>query len=255
MQTPRLFIGILGLGLILIAPAFAQTGKFAVGLDYGTTMLQRAQPVFFSPFLYSSLFPGDAIIPQNIRAHVDLNVSSSFALRLSAGYGMTKHQNSFSGTAGSARLRSEATVKASGFPLEGAMIFQLPLDGTRRFGVHFGVGGGFYSYKFKAEGFEEISGSSIASENRRNNFTIPAVKLSGPAQFFLLGFDLRLSSKIRTTLELSKLGWSGMKEKQEDHYMYPISGNVSESQQDHYNADSGFNDIGLSFGMSLNLGK
>jgi hypothetical protein len=262
MKNQRLFSGLLGLWLVGLAPAFAQTGKFTIGLDYGAAMIQRAQPFFFSPFSSSPLLPSDAVIPKNVRGHVDFNVSSSFALRLSVGYGMARHKSSFTGKsepAGSAQLHSEATVTASGVPLEGVMLFQLPLNDTQRFAVHFGVGGGFYSYKLKTEGFDEITGSSVPSENRRINFSIPEVKLSGPAQFFLLGFDLRLNAKLRATFELSKLGFSGLKAKQEatNELNFPGGPNlvITEKQQDNYNAGSGFNDIGLSFGMSLSLGK
>jgi hypothetical protein len=59
--------------------------------------------------------------------------------------------------------------------------------------------------------------------------------------------------------EISKMGLSGLKIKQNDEYIdnlryfTPIL--IKETQEDDYNANSGFNDIGLTLGISFDLGK
>lgn len=256
MKTQSILVGMIGLLSISIMPVFAQSSRLAVGVDYGMSMIQ-ASPSSLSRFI---LFPSGVMTPNNLRGHIDFNASSSFVLRFSMGYGATKENTEYTGTLqsngvdGSEQLHRKTNVKVSGFPVEGAMLFQLPLDNEQRVGVHFGLGGGYYSYTFKGEFISETKGSSIPSENYSTRFEFPEMTISGPAQFFLLGFDLRLNSRLRGTLELSKLGLSGLKQKQEEKY----ESNSYESKtqrNDKYNAANGLNDVAFSFGVSLQLGK
>jgi hypothetical protein len=202
------------------------------------------------------------LIPKNLRGRLELSLSPSFLLRFSAGYGLAKNKatsTASSQTAGNLTLtRTEAKSKVSGFPVEATMIWQIPLDQEERFGVHFGLGGGFYSYKFKAEGFYELTGSPFPSNNRRDNLKNPDLKISGLAQFFVAGVSLRLNSAARATFEISKMGFSDLKAKQNgerSNFTGPSFERFKGTSEEDYNAGSGFNDVAFALGLSMNLGK
>lgn len=192
-----------------------------------------------------------------------MNLSSSMALRFSAGYGFTREENRFTGSfssdsAFSNNYSAGVRFTTAGMPIEGAIIFQLPVDGARRLGFHFGIGGGFYWYTTKIEAFQQREGN-FDPPFQRDNVQAPEAKLTGPAQFFLLGFDFRINSKLCGHLEMSKLGFSWLKEKKEDQYELPIIIDdpffYEDKYEENHNAGSGLRDVALSLGISMNLKK
>ena len=255
MRFQRIQVHTISWVMALAITASAQSGKMAVGVDYGSSFIQHGS---LSTVLVGDIEVGDfvvfrsgTLIPQNVRGRFELGLGSNLGLRFSAGYGSTKKSSEVSG----ANYQSKAKFTASGFPVEGAMIFSLPLDNAKRFTTHFGLGGGYYSYKFKSEGFNEPTGPP----NSRQDLSGEEITISGPAQFFVAGFSLGINSKMRATFELSKLGLSWLKETQNNTYSINFASsdpiNYTEISEDDYHAGSGFDDVALSFGISMNLGK
>jgi hypothetical protein len=244
--------------LALSMPALAQNSKIAVGLDYGTSLIQQGTLLLFDQDAgVITIASSQELIPKNLRGRVEIGLGSVFLLRLSMGYGYTRDKLEYTeATTNASRYRLEAKFTAAGFPAETALLLQWPLDNGRNFTAHFGLGGGFYSYKFKIAGFEE---QTAAVPNARDEFDKMEMKISGLAQFFVAGFDLRLNSRFKATLEISKLGLSLLKEKQETAgTTTPDFGNAityKQTSEKDYAAAGGINDLAFSLGLSLNLGK
>ena len=239
--------------MALALTASAQSGKMAIGLDYGSSFIQQGSLwVVHTGSIGAGdieILPSGTLIPQNVRGRLELGLGSNWGLRVSAGYGYTKQKSEING----ANYGWGAKFTASGFPVEGAMLCFVPLSKERRFGAHFGLGGGYYSYRFESEGFN----ASSSSPNPLQNFSEEKMTISGPAQFFIAGFSIGITAKMRATFELSKLGLSWLKEKRNYEYTFnPTSNNpitYTEMHEDDYHAGSGFDDVALSFGLSMNL--
>lgn len=265
MSTKRFFVNLPGWFLFLSALAFAQPGKVTIGVDVGTSIIQR-QPLFlvepvsygFDVYVYS-----DEMVPKNLRGRIELELGRGLALRFSAGYGFTGEKLQYfsqpaGATGGSGQFRQEEKFTARGFPLEAALLLKYPFQ---KFGVHFGVVGGFYSYKFKSEGFSESTGNADPGQNYRRGLTGEELKISGFAQSFLMGVSLQISAKLEAAFEISKLGYSRLQEKQNDQRVIssifdPLPAVMARgtSRRD-YNAGSGLEDIALSLGINLKMGN
>ena len=253
MKTKSSVVSAFGLLLVLSAPSFSQTGKVAVGVDFGTSIIQ-IEPIFLVDDNFLQYDVSDFMIPQNIRGRVELGLSRELSLRLAAGYGFMKDESKFTRTfqfnnpAGSGRLYREVKFSVTGVPVEATLLWQVPLDDRQMLTIQFGLGGGFYSYKLKAERLVEATNSSDPSGNTRSEFHAPEVKLSGPAQFFMAGLGVRISSRARATFEISKLGFSMLKQQRDGD-----SDGFIEKQD--YNSGAGLSDVALSLGINMNLSK
>ena len=255
MKTKSFAVSGVGLWLVLSTPSFSQTSKLALGVDFGTSVIQ-IEPVFLPDF---SSGPGESInsdfvIPKNIRGRIELGLGRDFILRFAAGYGFMQdvakltRSSQANGSNGSPRIYREAKFSVAGVPAEATMFWRVPLDDQGLLAIQFGLGGGFYSYKIKSKQFLEITGSSNPGDNGRLEFQAPEMKLSGPAQFFVAGFAIRLSSRASATFEISKLGFSMLKLRRQDD----AEGFVE--KQD-YNSGAGLSDVALALGINLNLSK
>lgn len=265
MKTKLFLMLFLSLIFISSKPLLCQTNKLSIGIDYGSGIIQGG-----SIFLYDydgNVFDiSNPIIPKNIRCRIEILLSRYFIARFSVGYGMTKQGMDYSMnrpsdySTGPSKYESEAKYSASGFPIEGTIIFSVPVDKKEICSFYFGLGIGYYNYTFKAEGFYEQSGSDFSSYNYRENYVTPDVKLSGFGQFFMTGMNIQFISRLGAFIEVSKLGLSLLKEKSdiffitvEDHEITHTE--IIGEQKIDYKAKNGFKDVGLSIGIRLNLGK
>lgn len=257
MKTKRLFVGAMGLLLGFAAATCAQTSKLAIGLDYGASIIQKGSLSIGDPVSSNNVVYSDFMVPRHVRAHLEYGPASRLVVRLAAGYGFMRDQANFTrnvaGNGISGRLHRETKFSVAGFPVEASLIWRLPLDNGKRFSVHGGLGGGFYSYKFKVKQFYEIIDSSNPAANERGEFEAPDLKLSGFAQFFLAGFALTLNKKLHATFEISKMGLSLLKWNSEHEQSAGEVAKVT-SKRD-YNAGRGFDDVAMTIGLGLKLGK
>ena len=239
MRSKNFVFGVVGLVLIFSIQSFAQSSNLSLGVDYGSGIVQAGDfGVYF--------------VPKHIRGNLEIAVGTHTLLRGSVGYGMTKHETKSDVSYQGNRFTEEFKIDVKGLPIEGAFIFHVPIDNQNRFEVRFGLAGGYYSYTIKQEGFrEEVFNNQVF----RDELDEPDIKISGIAQSFLAGLSIGISPKIRAILEVSKMGFSMIKVKQdieiEDN---GTKINVGESEEN-FNAATGLNDLGVTVGIYFNLGS
>lgn len=268
--------------LLLRSPSHAQTSKLAVGIDFGTCLIQRGSLEFLENG-GTTLISSGLLIPKNIRGNLEFNLSSNIRLRFSGGYGYTKEKLSTNaqlfGDYGSAiiypsQINRDVKFSAAGFPLECSAIFRLPFDDAGKFAVYFGVGGGYYFYKYNGTGFQEQNTRPDSLEHSnspvyvRGDLQSSELKIAGFAQFFLLGLDFRLTSRIKVNIEIGKIGLSGLSMKKSYEYAPLRSGydyyyrgssmlyqppTIKETRELDYNAGGGLSEVALLVGVSLDL--
>ena len=229
---------------------FSQEKRTTIGFDYGASFIQQN---FYDE--NGEVFL--ALAPKNIRGVVTVPISQVTYLRLSAGFGMTSIKNEREASDDGFSSRFESEIKVSGLPLEGGLMFQVPVNNAGNILLRLGVMGGFYNYTIKQEGFSEFTSGN---NTNREDFEDTDIKLSGIAQSFLFGLSVCLSESIQANLEFSKLGLSLLKIKEDvevtefnDQGVETGKRKIGESKQD-FNAASGLNDLGISLGISVNLG-
>lgn len=234
--------------LILMAGfcmVYAQNDSPAIGVDFGSGIVQA------TPFQTISLSEGEstgALVPKNVRGRFELPMNENVVLRFAGGYGSTTEKYEAEAADGGASFTEELEIKVSGFPIDGAILFQAPIGANGAVNIRGGIGIGFYSYNVTAEySSQQTAGGQTFTET----FELPDTKISGLAQSFILGFTINISSSISGVLELSKMGFSMIKVTQD---IENDEGNaIGEWKVDH-NAANGLDDLGVLMGINFHLG-
>jgi len=236
----------LGLSFLLMAPCFSQNSKLALGLDYGSGVIQPANlyPIYTSGLL--TAFESQAV-PKQLRGRLELTLNPLLLVRLSAGYGSTTEKQKSNSTSSIGAIINELEIKGktTGIPVESMIFLQTPIDKKEVFSVRLGLALGYYSYKTKITGFID---DAVTGE--RYDIDVPDIKISGFAQSFMIGASIQLSRKVSTFFEFSKLGFSFLKLKQD--LLNENDEKVGEREED-YNAAPGLDDLGMAIGVSLGL--
>ena len=209
------------------------------------------------------LTTSDNLIPKNFKASFSYYFIPNLAIRFSSGYGYAQQKNQNNIDYSKIYLKDivakdEATFSVTGFPAEVTMLFQTPIDVRANSFLHFGIGFGYYIYNYKAEGTVAELNTETNTKKWEENYSNPEINLAGGAQFFVLGFDIKLGSQVGATLEFSKVGWSRLKLTRDITSQQIEAGEVDYeykyglSQQD-YTVKNGFNDMAVSLGLFWQL--
>lgn len=235
----------MGLNFLLMSACFSQNSKLALGLDYGSGVIQPSNTYpFFAPGILTTL--ESQTVPKHLRGRLEFTLNPVILLKLSAGYGSTTEMQkwgylyAFTNT-----IQIDVETKTTGIPVEGAILFQTPIDKKEILNVRMGLVLGYYSYKTKITGFVD---DGVTGERR--DIDEPDITISGFAQSFMFGAGIQLSRKVSAFFEFSKLGFSFLKLKQ--NFLDENNQKTGEREED-YNAAQGLDDLGMAIGVSLGL--
>lgn len=235
-----------------------ELSKKILGINLGTGLFQHVTQDLLN-FNQQIVTTSDNLIPINFKASFSYYFIPNLAIRFSSGYGYARQKNQDKIDYSKIHLKNivaknESKFSVAGFPAEITMLFQIPIDVRANALLHFGVGLGYYIYNYKAEGASKEIYTETNRQIRDEKYVNPELNLSGSAQFFVLGFDIRLGAKAGATLEISKIGWSMMKLTRDIVSQEIDDGEVEYEEkygywQQDYTAKNGFNDIAVSLGL------
>jgi len=240
-----------------------ELSKKTFGLNLGTGLFQQVSVNLFD-FNENVIATSEQLIPLNLKASFSYYFTPKLAIRFSSGYGFSQQRrknnidfnkiNSLN-----LKLKDESVFSITGFPAEVALVFKTQIDARANVFFHFGVGLGYYAYNYEAEGSYQEYESKTNYQQLERNYDSPEMTLSGSAQFFMLGFDMRMSQHIGATFEVSKLGWSAMtltrdavRQVLDDRGEIAYQIKYGYYQED-YTVKNGFDDIAISIGIFWSL--
>jgi len=236
--------------------------KKTFGFQVGTAHFQNVRLNLFN-FDQELLTSSDDLVPVDLKVNFAYYFTPSVAVKFASGYGFSEQKNVNEIDYGkidmqNLKLTDSATFSATGFPTEIALIFKTPFDARANLFFHFGVGFGYYVYNYQAEGkFRQLM-SKTAEKIIEEEYVNPQVSLSGGAQFFIMGLEMNINSRVSASLEVSKIGWSLMTLTQDILKQDIEAGEITNekkygfSRQD-YSVKNGFEDIAVSLGLNWNL--
>ncbi len=239
----------------------AESNK-SIGVIFGTGFFQQTR-LELTNFKQEIIATSDYLVPTNFKADFSYYLTPHFALRFSSGYAFARQVNKYFVDysrldSAEVKFSDKARFTMSGFPVETAMIFQMPVDADNTLFFHVGLGMGYYAYNYRTSGITKEASSVTDRVNWQEEYLVPDVTLSGWAQFILFGIHLHVSKNVGASFELSKVGLSYVKIKQ-DIARLDIYGREIQNQfiygvrQQDYNAQTGFDDVALSLGIYWRL--
>jgi len=239
-----------------------ELSKKTLGLNIGTGFFQHINMNLVN-FNEQIVATSDNLIPINIKANFNYYFTPSIAIRFSSGFGFSqqKIQNEIDYNkidSIDVKFKDESNFSVTGFPAEFVLFFQTPVDVRANLLFHFGVGIGYYAYNYRAEGFFEEIQYETNSQTKEKNYITPEITLSGIAQFFTLGFDIKVSEQLNATIEVSKVGWNLVKLTRDAIRQVVEDDEITYEEkygyyQDDYTIKNGLDDLALSIGISWNL--
>ncbi|MDZ7332222.1 MAG: hypothetical protein ONB31_09620 [candidate division KSB1 bacterium] len=232
------------------------------GFQIGSGLFQKVT-LSLTNFDQQVIASSPDLLPLDIKANFYYFFTPNLAIRFTSGYGfnqeITKDQIDYSKVhLNQKHYESETQFSVAGFPNEITLIFQTPIDVRANSFLHFGFGLGYYVYNYQAKGMIQELDAKTMVLLRQEKYRSPELTLSGAAQFFVFGFEIKVTSRMAAMLELSKLGWSEMKLTQ-DHLSQQVENGkiIFESQygfwQKNYRTKNGFDDIAMSLGVLWQL--
>ena len=269
---------------ILMFPVLLSAQNMFFGLNLGNSMFNwyRTETVgdyyydYYGYEYYEIVGYQHIYIPKNISGSFYYGLPKGFVFKGTAGYGLTKYggefdqpRKTFTDHEGDVqeilKYHMEGNTKVSGFFVEAAFHYPMALGSDQRFCIYPGIGFGYYSYGFSGDWNgeeEEYEDNTIVTYTSTGNFS--KAKLSGFAQFYVLGFEFKTSEKISLILEFAKLGMSMVTEKVDDDYVIRETSDHTSSEvfrektgtyKQDYNAMGGFQDVSVTLGAKVALGK
>ena len=239
-----------------------EPNKMTLGIDLGAGFFQHVKMNLMN-FKQEVVATSDNIIPTNIRANFSYYLTPTVAVRFSSGYGFSVQKDKGNIDYGkidsmNAKLADESIFSMAGFPLETALIFQKPIDTQENILFHIGIGVGYYSYNYKAEGKFKESNSELNKIRWKEEYRTPETTLSGWAQFFVLGLNINLNQNMAASFEVSKIGLSSMRLVtdiiKQEVYDREITNELMYGYRQHdYKTKGGFEDIAISLGIYWKL--
>jgi len=242
--------------------AKVELSKKVFGINLGTAFFQHVNLELVN-FDQKVLATSDHLIPMNIKAYFSYYFTPKLAIRFSSGYGFFQQedQNRIDNSkiyAGDTIAKQTARFSVTGFPAEVTLLFQTPIDVRANSFLHFGVGIGYYIYNYKAEGNATQLNSETSQKIWEQDYANPEINLAGGAQFFVLGFDIKLGAGVGASLEFSKVGWSLMRLNRDALNQQVEAGKV-EFQYEYgywqrdYPVKNGFDDMAVTLGVFWQL--
>lgn len=232
--------------------------KNYLGFQFGSGFFQDIQ-LQLTDLDRQLVATSDPLVPSQLKANYTYFFTRNIGLRFSSGYIFARQLNRENvnfGRIDSLDLRYEdkARFKLSGFPVELAFVFQVPIDTRENFFFNVGIGAGYYTYNYESNGsikeFRVSNGKVLKDEK----YDIPYTTLTGWAQFISVGTTLRISRNMGASFELSKVGFSNLYfekdvvkrqiyEREIEHQF------IYGSEKDDYTTKKGFDDISMVVGI------
>lgn len=232
------------------------------GFQLGSGLFQKVN-VHLSDFDQQVIATSDDLLPLDLKASFYYFFTPNLAVRFASGYGFseqkaTNHLDYSKIHLDEKIYQSETLFSVAGFPAEVTVLFQTPIDVRANSFLNFGIGLGYYVYNYQAKGTIRQLNAKTNIPMEQEKYRSPELTLSGPAQFFVMGLETKVTSRMAAILELSKIGWSNMKLTQDYVSQSVESGSITfEYQygfwQRHYGTKSGFDDIAMSLGVLWQL--
>lgn len=232
------------------------------GFQLGTARFQsvRMSLVDFDQELLTS---SDDLVPIDMKVNFSYYFIPAIAIRFSSGYGFTKQTHTQELDYGkidiqNLKTQDSATFSAEGFPAEIALIFKTPFDARAKLFFHVGIGVGYYVYDFQAEGKYLARNSKTLEKIKSEEYFSPQMTLSGGAQFFILGLEMSIDSRVSASLDVTKIGWSWMNLNQDilkqdnDGSQITYESKYGSSRQN-YSVKNGFEDLSIALGLNWSL--
>ena len=239
-----------------------QMSRKTFGINIGTGFFQNVNLNLLN-FNQEVITTSKNLIPINFKAHFSYYFTPNWAIRFSSGYGFSRQKNNNEINYSKIHttdtiVKNESIFTVTGFPAEVALIFQTPVDARATMFLHFGIGVGYYAYNYQAEGTYQEFDSKTNAKMLEENYTNPAITLSGGAQFFILGFNINITPLVGATLEVSKVGWGMMKLTHDVIQQEVDSGKVSQEtkygfERQDYAINNGLDDLAVSLGLFWQL--
>ena len=159
--------------------------------------------------------------------------------------------------------QQEIKAKVQGWAAEFTLLYAIAIDNEGRFLVYPGVGLGYYRFGYSGE-WSVANEVYDAGGNKHYTAegTFSKATLAGLGQFFLLGFEVKMTGRLSLFLDFSKLGYSFIRETMDmDYTVYEDNagdGNYRESvretygeEKNDYNAKEGLTDVSVQFGVRI----
>jgi len=277
-----IFRGLIILVLLVGVAGIAAGQNIQLGVNLGTSIIPwtyTADDNFTAAF-FNDCSLSDTYIPKTFGGSIYLTYPG-FMLRVALNHGQTRSNidshipnNGFSYTAQNGletnvqieNLNYEMKTRVIGFSASTALLFPFSMGRNRILSIYPGVGGGYYKYQFSGEWNvkdEEIDHNGISTVYTAKG-DYEKASISGVAQFFLIGIDVKAGSRLHFFFETSKMGLSMLRQVRElEYHVYEpdITGTkytktfqkkIGEIKSD-FNAKSGLSDIGFLFGVKMSI--
>ncbi len=232
------------------------------GFQIGSGLFQKVN-LNLTNFDQQVVATSEHLLPLDLKASFYYFFTPNLAIRFASGYGFSQQKAKdyldFSKIhVGQKIYQSQSLFSVAGFPAEAVLLFQTPIDVRANSFLHFGIGLGYYVYNYQARGtIAELNAKTMVMLQEKK-YRSPELTLSGAAQFFVLGFEIKVTSRMAAILELSKLGWSSMNLTQDHVHQQVESGKITFEYQygfwkQNYGTRNGFEDIAMSLGVLWQL--
>jgi len=256
--------------LLMFIPSLAQEqtekkielSRKNFGFQFGSSLFQGVT-FHLIDFDQQVVATSTDLLPLDIKASFYYAFTPHLAIRFASGYGfnqqITKDHLDYSKVHLKQNIyQSETQFSVAGFPNEITALFQAPIDVRATSFLHFGIGVGYYVYNYQARGTIQELDAKTRALLQQEKYRSPELTLSGAAQFFVLGFEIKVGSRMAAMLELSKLGWSNMNLTQDHLSQHVANGTITfESQygfwRQNYGTKNGLDDIAMSLGLLWQL--
>lgn len=266
----------------VITYRFAACQNLQLGLNLGTSMIHwnyTADDKFSAPF-FDDFSHSDSYIPKKIGGSFSM-IFRDFTLRLSLSYGQAQSNidNHTPNTTFSYTTQSgvEKTIQIEdlnygikthviGFSASTAFLFPFSMGRRRILSIYPGIGLGYYNYQFSGDWNvtnEEIDHNNISTiYSAKGDYE--KASISGVAQCFIFGIDVKTSSRLHFFLEICKMGLGMLKQIRDldyidfepndtgTEYKKTIQKKIGELKRD-FNTEAGILDIGFQFGVKMSL--
>ena len=261
---------ILLLIILITTTAWSQTNTPKAEYQPFSTMAVKFGTGFFQNmtldlvnFENQVITSSDQMVPATLQAEFNYFFHPNVAVRFSSGYGYSQFEDKGYVNYGiidteQAKYHNKATFKMTGFPVDLAILFRNSVSKDQNIFLKLGLGVGYYAYNFKSDGELRKIDAETNALIWEEQYSNPTLSLSGAAQYFVFGMDINISSKIGASFELSKVGLSFVKVKQ-DVVEQVIYNREVENQIKYgyweraYHPQNGLDDIALSVGLYWRL--
>jgi hypothetical protein len=259
---------------------FAQ--NYRIGLHSEVSFIHwnhAAEDHFSAPF-FDDLSLEDTYIPEAVGGSFDF-IFPEFTVRASLSYGFASSKYAYdvpdaalelpssTGTPQSQqieKLNFEKNSKVGGFSADAVLMVPFSMGRTKMLSIYPGIGISYLNYQFSGDWNvtdEDIDYNNISTIYSARGDYDPA-RLTGVAQYFLIGLDVKATSNLHFFIEFTRIGLDfltiatdlNLKQYAPDatgtRYEMSYNKKIGEIKED-YQTSAGLSDIGISFGVGMSL--